>query len=456
MQPNSCSAICSMTICYQLITSLLAILLFPVLLPVLVRKKYRLRLLKRCGFRLARQLPACPPYSVPQKTIWIHALSVGEVTSAVPLVRGLATEMAAVRLIFSTATRSGEEVARRLLAGMATVITGPLDLGPVVPHYLRLIKPDLFVLVETDFWPHWLACVARKNIPLMLVNGRISAPSLAIYQRFSLLFGPMFARFTLLSMQTKADAATIQALGVPAAKVQTLGNLKFDAVLGMNSNQGMPAPSLSPATLGLDPQAPLWICGSTHRGEEEMLLETFCQIRSQVPDLLLLIAPRNIDRAAEISALALSFGLDGRLRSTGSGSQSPLLILDTLGELAGCYTLATVAFIGGSLVAQGGHNPIEPASCGVPVLFGPHMDDFSEIAADLIQAGGACQVTTSSDLADVLLPLLNDSTVRSAMATKALTCVKAQSGVLRSHLAIIRSLLRHPIIPPEEDEEAVD
>lgn len=441
-----------MTVCYQLITTLLALLLSPLLLPVLVQKKYRFRLLRRCGFTLARQLRAYSLPSAPQKTIWIHALSVGEVTSAVPLVRGLATEIADVRLIFSAATRSGEEVARRLLAGTATVITAPLDLGPVVPHFLRQIKPDLFVLVETDFWPHWLACAAQKKIPLMLVNGRISVRSFTTYQRFRLLFRPMFARFTLLSMQTKTDAAKMHALGIPARKVQTLGNLKFDAVQGANLNPRKPA--LSREALGLDPQAPLWLCGSTHRGEEELLLQTYCQMRSQVPDLQLMIAPRNIDRTAEIRALALSFGLDGHLRSTGSGGQSPLLILDTLGELAGCYTLATVAFIGGSLVAQGGHNPIEPASCGVPVLFGPHMDDFSEIAADLIQAGGACQVTTLAELADVLLPLLTDSAVHSAMATKALTCVKARSGVLRRHLAIIQSLLRHPIIPPEEHEEA--
>ena len=444
-----------MTVCYQLITALLALVLAPLLLPVLLRKKYRLRLLARCGFGLAQQLRAAPAQTPSITTIWIHALSVGEVTSAAPLVRGLAKEMAEVRLIFSAATRSGEKVARSLLADAATVISAPLDLGPVVPSFLRQIKPDLFILVETDFWPHWLACMARSNIPLLLVNGRISAHSFATYQRFRFLFRPMFARFSLLSMQTTADAGKIKALGIPAGKVQPLGNLKFDAALGAGLNHKTPAASISREVLGLAPDAPLWICGSTHRGEEELILRAFCQIRAQVPDLLLMIAPRNIGRAGEIIALARSFGVDGCLRSTGANGQSPLVILDTLGELAGCYGLATVAFVGGSLVAQGGHNPIEPATYGVPVLFGPHMDDFSEIAGILMQAGGAQQVTTVEDLVNTLLPLLTDQAYRAVMVEKAMACIKAHSGVLRAHLLAIQTLLNHPAsLPPNHEKTA--
>ena len=445
-----------MTVCYQLISSLLVILFSPILLPLLVQKKYRLRLFSRCGLGLARQVRATSQPQANQKTIWIHALSVGEVTSAAPLVRGLKADMASVRLIFSAATKSGEEVARRLFAEESVVIiSAPLDLGPVVPYFLRQIKPDLFILVETDFWPHWLACVAQNNIPLLLANGRISAHSFATYQRFCLLFRPMFARFTLLSMQTKNDADKIKALGIPAGKVQTLGNLKFDASLGATLNPKTPAASISREVLGLAPDTPLWICGSTHRGEEELILQAFCQLRAQVPDLLLMIAPRNIGRAEEIRALARSSGVAGRLRSTGISDKSPLLILDTLGELAGCYGLATVAFVGGSLVAQGGHNPLEPATCGVPVLFGPHMDDFSEIAATLVQSGGARQVTTVQEFIATLLPLLTDKAHHVAMAEKALACVNAHRGVLRAHLAAIHTLLHHNLPLSTKHEEAV-
>ena len=431
-----------MTALYQIASFFLALMLLPVLFCLVAAKKYRFRLVQRCGFGLTDRLSLTPNSSHPSLTVWIHALSVGEVTSALPLVRGLRASLADAQIIFSAATRAGEQTAERLLAPYAdAIIAGPLDLGPVIPLYLRSIQPDLFILVETDFWPHWLSCLARKKIPMLLVNGRISQHSFARYQRYGFFFRRMFDSFNLLSMQTAVDAEKMIALGIASDKVRTLGNLKFDTLLGTTPSTAPPSGKENKASLGFSEDAPLWVCGSTHQGEEALLLQAYAQLLHDRPDLQLLLAPRNIERAPEIATLAKEHGLTVRLRSSGSDTAGPLLILDTLGELAGCYGLAEVVFIGGSLVAQGGHNPIEAAAVGVPVLFGPHMEDFSEIAATLIQTGGALQISSVQSLIPALQQLLADHNLHQSMAKAARMCIENRSGVVSRYLQAIDQLL---------------
>ncbi len=429
-----------MSFVYMLCSTALAVLLLPVFPLFALRKKHRGRMPKRLGLGLADQMACLPPTAGP--TFWLHALSVGETTSALPLVRALRESYPEARLVFSTTTVAGGEVARTLLAPFVdALIAAPLDLGPVVPFFLATIKPDLFVLVETDFWPHWLHCLTRRGIPSVLVNGRISARSFARYRRLALFFRPMFDAFTLLSMQTGADAAKMTALGIAPEKVVTLGNLKFDTSQAPPTGEHEAAVSLRKERYGFAAASPLWICGSTHRGEEELLFAVYQRLRAEIADLQVLLAPRNVERAEEIAALGRRLGLPCRRWSCERAGHGPVLLLDTIGELAGCYAMADVVFIGGSLVAEGGHNPIEPAAACAPVLFGPHMEDFAEIAEELIRSGGACRVASSAALQTTLRNILTDPSRRQAMAGAALACVQTNRGVVRKHLEALSRLL---------------
>jgi 3-deoxy-D-manno-octulosonic-acid transferase len=430
-----------MSALYTTVTSLLLVLALPVLPFVVGRTRYRRRLLARLGVGLADRLATpSPPDAGP--CFWVHALSVGEVTSALPLVRGLRTRWPQARIVFSATTASGDQVARTLMEPLgATVIAAPLDLGPVAPRFVRLIRPDLFLLVETDFWPNWLHCLRRAGVATLLVNGRVSAPSHARYQRFALFFRPMFRTFSLLAMQTAADADKMIHLGVDPARVVTLGNLKFATAPPLAAPDVDTSRDAARAAWGFAPEAPLWICGSTHPGEEEVIFDVYLRLREQIPSLQLLVAPRRIERRDEILAAARAQGLEFRTRTGDEARQGPLLLLDTIGELAGCSALGDVVFIGGSLVAAGGHNPLEAAAAGVPVLFGPHMEDFAEIAAALMACGGAHQVPAPAALAPAVEQILADPALRRSMAAAAAACVRAHSGVVDRHLEVVARLL---------------
>ncbi len=427
---------------YNILSLLLIILLLPVVPFFIFRKKYRFRIPQRLGFGLSRQLASLAPRACSAPTCWIHALSVGEVTSALPLVRALKETLPEVRIIFSATTSSGDQVARQLLSTYAdAIIAGPIDLGPTARTFIKAIQPDLFMLVETDFWPNWLHLLARDRIPLFLVNGRISEKSFIRYRRYGFFFQPMFEAFTVLSMQTEADAEKMRALGIKREKVVTLGNLKFDTMQRHPPLQKDFASRSSKETFGFDPAAPLWICGSTHRGEEKLLFATFLQLLRTIPDLQLLIAPRNIERADEIVTLGHQYDLVCRRWTKARHSRGPLLILDTIGDLGACYPMAGAVFIGGSLVPEGGHNPIEPAVFEIPVLFGPHMEDFAEIAAQLINCGGARQVASAEALTAIVQRLFTDPLLQQSMARASSDCIRANRGVVNKHLEIITGLL---------------
>lgn len=431
---------------YALFSTCLGLVLLPLLLALGMRKKYRQRLPGRLGFGLrsclhqrktsARQAP-------PELCIWIHALSVGEVTSALPLVRGLRKAFPQAELVFSANSNSGHQVAERLIAPWVdALIPAPLDFVPTVYHLINTIRPNLFILVETDFWPNWLSALARHNIPLVLVNGRISGPSFQRYQSAAFFFRPLFALFDLLSMQTAADADNMKALGVPERKVYTLGNLKFDTSQ-YRTKESTPSRSAMRLALGFSDASPLWICGSTHPGEERIVLEVLQGLRMDFPDLQLLLAPRKIERAGEVTTLVASMGLTCRKRSVKeNGIQAAgILILDTLGELAHLYPMADCAFIGGSLVDARGHNPLEAAAYAVPVFFGPHMEDFAEIAQGLCQSGGAQQIDSAEMLYLALHRLLADPDQGKEMACAAQNFVLQHQGVVQAHIKALENLL---------------
>jgi 3-deoxy-D-manno-octulosonic-acid transferase len=408
-------------------------LFLPVVLAIFAcRAKYRRRLPARFGWGLRRRWAE---KRTGHPTVWVHALSVGEVTSAAPLVRALRSHYPQAYLVVSVTTATGRVVADRHLRGVVDqVIDGPIDLLPVVNHFINTIAPDFYILVETDFWPNLLNALKRRGIPALLVNGRISATSMRRYQRGKTFFLPMFQCFSALAMQTGADRDKLYDLGLEKHLLPILGNLKFATILHAQTTD---------TQIGnmLPRERSLFVAGSTHGGEELLLLDVYRQLRSSYPELYLVIVPRDPLRAPEIAIMARERGFAARLRSSAEPAPGDLTIVDTIGELLALYSVACLAFVGGSLVAKGGHNPLEPAGLGVPVLFGPHMEDFSEIATLLVAGGAARMISNGDDLYHAVATLLADIKLRLSMGEKARQTVMAHSNVIDNHLHLIRTLL---------------
>jgi len=425
---------------YNFLQILLLVIGFPILfLFVGIKKKYRCRIVQRLGFGI-QNLFNTPP-GQEKKVIWIHALSVGEVTSALPLIKGLREEIQDTFIVFSASTKTGVEVAEKNILPFADcIISAPLDLLFSVNRFIQSIQPDLFILVETDFWPNWIARLRQKKVPMMLVNGRISKHSFTTYQRFRFFFSPLFQSFSLLSMQTGQDAAQMTQLGIPADKIITLGNLKYDTALSVDENKS----AIHKSDLHLPDDCIIWLCGSTHPGEEEIIFDAFKQVKKENDRLVLIVAPRDPDRGNEIMKIAAKTGFPATRRTSPDNRPASVLILDTIGELTRCYRLAKVAFIGGSLVPCGGHNPLESAVYGVPVIFGPHMDDFQEIAGDIVRCGAGITVHSSEELTRTVKKILGDETFHAAMGKAAIQLVKNNSGVVSRHIIEIKKLLGQP------------
>lgn len=421
-----------MFVLYNILQLVFVLVFLPfIIFFIVTKRKYRNRVPTRLGFGLAQKVR---PAGSDNLRFWIHALSVGEVTSAVPLVKGLRRAYPRSTIIVSTTTRTGRQVADKLLDGIADhVVDGPFDLLPVVHRFIRCIRPDLFILVETDFWPNLLSCLKKRGVPTLLVNGRISPRSMDRYRRMRLFFSPMFQSFSCLSMQTERDRENMMQLGVPPGKLPILGNLKFATPATTDTAQAK--------IRLLPPQRLIFIAGSTHPGEEGILINCYIEARKLHPELFLLLAPRDPQRTHEIETIAAEHNLTVFLRSAGEYRSADVFILDTIGELVEFYALADIAFVGGSLVQKGGHNPIEPAAMGIPVLFGPDMTDFSEIADSLINEGGALRICDPQEMTEILLRLLNSPEQRIDAGRKSRQCVLRQSNVIARHIELIDTLL---------------
>lgn len=419
---------------YNTLQLLALLLLGPFLaLWVVCSAKYRGHIPSRLGLGLTESIGNLRP----GRRVWIHALSVGEMASALPLLQALRQEMPELVIILSSTTRGGKEYGKRLTNLVDCQVPFPLDFPWVTATFIKTLHPDLFVLVETDFWPNILHCLKQKKIPSLLVNGRITVKSMARYQRFRFLFTPLFASFTKITMQMADDGKRLTQLGVPAGNMVVCGNLKYD----------MPFPSIDQkkrATLsecGLA-NGMLFVAGSTHEGEERVLFDLFTYLLGLYPTLTMVIAPRSIERAAGIVTLGTKHGLVCHRRTVNDRSPCQVLILDTLGELASVYQQADLAFIGGSLVPEGGHNPLEPALFSKPVLFGPDMSDFTEIAHELLQAGGAMMVEVET-IKEVAGDLLANAEKRQEMGRRAGELLLSHQGAALRHVKLIRESLDH-------------
>ncbi|MFT5727013.1 MAG: 3-deoxy-D-manno-octulosonic-acid transferase [Desulforhopalus sp.] len=426
-----------MFILYNMLQFLFLVVFFPfIAIFVLCSPKYRDRIPARLGFGLRKKINLISTSKEKAPIFWIHALSVGETTSSEPLIRGLRKRFPNCKIIFSVTTKSGKGVADlRLTHQVDAVIDGPLDILPVVLYFHAKIQPDLFILVETDFWPNNLLLLKNKSIPTILVNGRVSEKSITGYRRIPFFFNPMFQSFTSLCMQTASDKKKIASLGLEPQKVLTLGNLKFDAPELYFKKEGVELEHYLPEN------KVIFICGSTHPGEEESLIASYLRVREDFPEIFLILAPRNVKRAQEIKEMASAYSLSVSMRTEPEQTSSDIFILNTIGELAACYSLANIAFVGGSLVSKGGHNPIEPASMGIPVLFGPHMEDFSEIAQSLIECDGGRTIQNEDELTQTLKAYLKAPERRENDGLSAKHFIDNHRGVIDKHLHLIQTLL---------------
>jgi len=403
--------------------------------PVMLARRLRrggppANLSERLG-RLRGELPSEP-------RCWIHAVSVGEAVTAVPLVEGIRQRWPELSIVLTTVTPTGAQIVRERLAGIATHRYFPLDLPGPVRRALDRVRPRFFIGMETELWPNFLAALAARGVPSMIANGRISDRSFPRYRLVRRLFGPVLRRVSVFGMQSQEDARRIIALGAPPERVVVTGSLKTD-----QEPEDPAARQLWERLLGLGPEEQVWIAGSTHRGEEETVLDAFGRLRSRFPALTLLLAPRHPERAGEVDRLIRERGLLPLRRSElpRERTREAVIVLDTVGELAQFYRVAHVVFVGGSLTPTGGHNMLEPALRAKPVLFGPHTGNFRESAQLLLEAGGARVVHDGHELEMAVAGLLADGDGARAMGERGYAAVIRRQGGVKATLDLVERYL---------------
>ena len=423
---------------YLLYNSLL-LLISPIILFVLLAKqRCRRGLPQRLGL-----LPERPPESAGTTTcIWIHAVSLGEVVAVAPLVRDLHRRYPEARLVVSTVTETGREAVEQRLEGVAEHRYAPLDFPWVVNRAIDLLKPSLYVFVETELWPNLLRSLRRRSIPSVLVNGRLSTRSFE-RQRLPVIrdfYRTMLNMISCCLMQSERDAQRMIELGADPSRVRCTGNIKFDQPVPQAAAGGR---VVSKQSLGLSEREQLLVAGSTHPGEEEAVVGAYQSLCDEFPDLCLVLAPRHIERAAQVEQMVRTKGLAVSRRSAGSmsGTGPRVVVLDTRGELALLYREAVVAFVGGTLVPVGGHNLLEPAVWGKPVLFGPHTDHCAEVAALLLNARGGRVVEGAQGLTQGLRELLGNAAALKHMGQAAQQVVLDNQGALKRSAEIIATFL---------------
>ena len=384
-------------------------------------------------------------------SIWIHAVSVGEVLVARALLPDLRERYPRLKIFLSTTTMTGQQVAEKNLHYVDAVFYFPFDFGFVVKRALRLVRPKLFIMMETELWPNLLRACHREGVKTALVNGRISSRAYPRYRLARPFFRRVLAQVDRFCMQSDEGARRAIDIGAPRERVSVTGSLKFDSL-----ELPVPAGQADTARTGdrgrnrvlrffrLSPGRPVVIAASTLKGEEEPVLEAFQRVRASMPNALLIIAPRKPERFDEATRLARAAGYTVARRSELRVDAEPreqVVILDSIGELAQLFQVATAVYVGGSLVDAGGHNILEPAVFGKPIVFGPYMQNFAEIARTFVDNNAAVQIRSQHELEPVLLELLGDPVRRASLGAAARALVEANRGARTKTIAVLSQLL---------------
>lgn len=399
--------------------------------------KYRAGLLERLG-KVPLRIGASS-----QPVIWIHAVSVGEVLA----ISGLAAEMACRfpqhRVVVSTTTDTGQKLARKRF-GEENVFYFPLDFDFAIRPYLEKLRPELVVIAETEFWPNFLRLAARGGARIAVVNARISDRSFRGYKRVRRWLAPVLEKIDLFLAQTEEDRRRLIEIGAPAGRVEVTGNLKFDVC----------PPAAPPIVASLQSAfeqasaGPILVCGSTVEDEEPLLLRAFENVLASHPRAVMILAPRHPERFAEVVGFMEKIGMRFWRRSLWSGEPiaSGVLLVDSIGELAALYSLGTLAFVGGSLVPHGGHNIIEPAQYGVPIVVGTHTENFRDIV-DLFRRRNAVKIVGPAELPLAFMELISNEEERIVQGRRGAETLRAQAGATQRTMAALERLLSSSLIP---------
>ena len=426
---------------YLLYSALLAAFLLITLpywlLQMLRHGKYRAGLRQRFG--------AVPPHLLKtgdQRTIWVHAVSVGEVVASSAVVEALRREYPSHRVLISTTTSTGQKLAARKF-GAENVFYFPLDFAFAVRPYVEALRPELCVIAETEFWPNFLRLVKRKGARIAIINCRISDRSLPGYRRLRFWLPRVLANVDLFLAQTEEDRRRLIEIGASEAKVRVGGNLKFDI-----APPQMPSIAASlRASFDQTGAAPVLVCGSTLDEEEGLLLSAFRNILATHSKAVMILAPRHPERFADVAALVDQLGFRVWRRSLWSGEPlaGGVLVLDSIGELGALYSLATVAFVGGSLVPRGGHNILEPAMYGVPIITGNHYENFRDIV-NFFLSRNAVRVVGMAELALVFMDLIGSSEERAKLGRNALAALDSQRGATERTMQALVELMNKELM----------
>lgn len=410
-----------------------------------------LLLKKRCRRGLGQRLGLTRPKGISNsgEILWIHAVSMGEVLAVVPLVTAIHHAYPHFTIVISTITDTGREAVEQRLAGMARHCYLPLDWPWTVRQFIRHLRPKAFIVVETELWPNLLKELQAQGVTSVLANGRLSTRSFQRYLRIQSFMRHVLSAFRLCLMQSERDVQRLVALGAQAERVHRTGNMKFDVELvGLDGQHNR----VSPQLMGLRDGEILMVAGSTHPREEEVLLTCYKNILDAHPNVVLLMAPRHIERCGQVEETIRSFGLEVRKRSqltshadrSRSETEPRVIILDTRGELARVYALAYITFVGGTFVPVGGHNLLEPASWGKPVVFGPFTDHCQEIADLLLESGGGNQVRDGSEMELFLDTILKDQERADRMGQASRQVVLQNQGVVKRNMEYLQPVLTSP------------
>lgn len=376
--------------------------------------------------------------------IWVHAVSVGEVTAAAPIISSLREMYPEACIVLSTSTETGQEMARRLVTDATAHIYYPLDIPIVIRKVMDRVNPDIFVPVETEIWPNFIRACAKRGTRIVMVNGRISPRSFRRYRRTRFFWKRIMNMLDMMGAISAIDASRLEALGVEPSRIHVLGNAKYDS-LAAGADDALR--DEMEARLDIPHEARVFVAGSTHEGEDGMVLKVYRGLLEKYPDMLMVIVPRHPERGDDIVSLARDEGFDDcvTMKEINSGTKRAgrrIVIVDVIGELFKVYSLATMVFCGGSLVPRGGQNILEPAAWGKVVLYGPSMDDFMDEKERLGMAGGGITVSNDRELLAETLKLLEDPEALRRKGAAGREIVASNGGAARRYAEMIRTHLK--------------
>lgn len=426
-----------MYVIYNLFLLLLILVLSPVWIIILLSAaKHRAGFLQKLGFLPPQLIDNIKAFK--SRPVWFHAVSVGECLAVVDLVTIFHQRFPEIPLVVSTVTYTGQDIAKKRLGNIANIIYLPYDIGFIVNKILKILHPQLFVIVETEIWPNLSFNLFAKKVPLVMINGRISPKSYKNYLNFKFFVSRVLGCFTFFLMQSKIDLERILMMGAPANKVQLVGNLKYDIKAKFTSEDILKLRN----ELAIKEGDQVLIAGSTHAGEEDIVLNLYIKLKDHLPSLKFILVPRHPERYDEVIDLIKNKNLNfGRRTLKSTFEDSPILLLDTMGELSTFYSISTVAFIGGSLIQKGGHNPLEPAVYDIPVVVGQYTFNFLEISDYMQQSGALIKVQDQNEFYEVLLKLFTDKNYYEASQNSCKQVFKLNSGATERTLSVLASLL---------------